>query len=351
MPGPDRGPLLYAWRGAFTDPELSSLHAEGFGHQLEQTGWNHQLDSNSLGWVTARDDRGLVGFVAIAWDGRAHAFVEDTLVAVRSRRQGVGVHLIEVARDHAARAGCEWLHVDFEEHLKSFYLDACGFVPTDAGLMRLSGGAAQVGSTSSTPLSPSGPGPRTGHPSPGHERLWDEPTGQDGQMEQLRSLIARRTVRSFLDEDVPVSVVRQLVDQARWTGSARNRQPWRFVAVYDQATRAGLAGLGAYAAHLATAPVVVVLLSPRERHLDTEFDAGRIAQSLTLAAASAGLGSCVTSLYPEENADTAATVVGAEPGWSARHAVALGRPDSSSPVGRLAIPTGRRSTDELLSIR
>jgi hypothetical protein len=37
----------------------------------------------------------------------------------------------------ARAAGCEWLHVDFGEHLAAFYVGACGFRPTPAGLIRL----------------------------------------------------------------------------------------------------------------------------------------------------------------------------------------------------------------------
>ena len=37
----------------------------------------------------------------------------------------------------ARAARCEWLHTDFEDHLRSFYFDACGFVPTNAGLIEL----------------------------------------------------------------------------------------------------------------------------------------------------------------------------------------------------------------------
>ena len=44
---------------------------------------------------------------------------------------------MQIAIEHARAAGCEWLHVDFDEHLKGFYFDACGFTPTDAGLVRL----------------------------------------------------------------------------------------------------------------------------------------------------------------------------------------------------------------------
>jgi GNAT superfamily N-acetyltransferase len=80
----------------------------------------------------------LVGFVNVAWDGAAHAFILDTVVAEGLRRRGVGVQLIAAAADKARAAGCAWLHVDFEGDLRDFYLEACGFTPTDAGLMALS---------------------------------------------------------------------------------------------------------------------------------------------------------------------------------------------------------------------
>jgi GNAT superfamily N-acetyltransferase len=73
----------------------------------------------------------------VAWDGVVHAFVLDTMVAARARRRGVGSRLVEVAVARARAAGCEWLHVDFEDHLRGFYLDACGFTPTNAGLIEL----------------------------------------------------------------------------------------------------------------------------------------------------------------------------------------------------------------------
>ena len=34
-------------------------------------------------------------------------------------------------------AGCEWLHVDFEEELGAFSLGSCGFSPTPAGVIAL----------------------------------------------------------------------------------------------------------------------------------------------------------------------------------------------------------------------
>jgi ribosomal protein S18 acetylase RimI-like enzyme len=101
-------------------------------------GWWDQIRPHSLGWVTARQpDGALVGFVDVAWDGGDHAFLLDTKVATKNQRQGIATALVGHAARHAQAAGCEWLHVDFEDHLAGFYLDACGFRRTAARLIHL----------------------------------------------------------------------------------------------------------------------------------------------------------------------------------------------------------------------
>ncbi len=129
--------VVYHWRGDFANAELNALHAEGFGHPPLDDDWRAQVERHSLGWVCARDGRELVGFVNVPWDGATHAFILDALVTGRVRRQGIGARLISVAVDEARAAGCEWLHVDFDDDLRAFYFDACGFVPTNAGLIAL----------------------------------------------------------------------------------------------------------------------------------------------------------------------------------------------------------------------
>jgi ribosomal protein S18 acetylase RimI-like enzyme len=130
-------PVAYEWRGEFSSAELNALHAEGFEHELLDWDWREQVESHSLGWVCAREGGELVGFVNVAWDGGSHAFVIDALVLAAARRRGIGVELVKAAEREARAAGCEWLHVDFEDHLRAFYLDACGFVATNAGLIEL----------------------------------------------------------------------------------------------------------------------------------------------------------------------------------------------------------------------
>lgn len=129
--------IRYEWRGEFTNDELNVLHAEGFAHRVLDDDWTAQVERHSLGWVTARDGGGLVGFVNVVWDGAVHAFILDTLTAASHARQGIGTELVGVATDNARAAGCEWLHVDFDDHLREFYYGACGFTPTNAGLIQL----------------------------------------------------------------------------------------------------------------------------------------------------------------------------------------------------------------------
>jgi GNAT superfamily N-acetyltransferase len=101
-------------------------------------GWWDQIRVHSLGWVTARAPDGpVIGFVNVAWDGGDHAFLLDTSTHSAFQHKGIGTRLVEVAARHAKAAGCEWLHVDFEPDLEPFYLDACGFRRTPAGLIHL----------------------------------------------------------------------------------------------------------------------------------------------------------------------------------------------------------------------
>ncbi|MGH9214102.1 MAG: GNAT family N-acetyltransferase [Acidimicrobiales bacterium] len=133
--------VTYAWRGDFRNVELNELHAEAFETRVfdeTEWDWSVQVRGHSLGWVVARDEaQRLVGFVNLLWDGQVHAWIQDTMVAVSARGQGVGVQLVAAARDGARDAGCEWLHVDFDDDLRPFYVDACGFTPTGAGLIAL----------------------------------------------------------------------------------------------------------------------------------------------------------------------------------------------------------------------
>jgi ribosomal protein S18 acetylase RimI-like enzyme len=128
--------VAYRWRGPLTDTEMVELVVAHGGNA--EPGWWDRIRPHSLGWVTARNAaERLVGFVNVATDGGDHAFLIDAKTRGDDQRKGIGTRVVELAAQHAKAAGCEWLHVDFEPDLAPFYFDACGFRPTDAGLIHL----------------------------------------------------------------------------------------------------------------------------------------------------------------------------------------------------------------------
>jgi GNAT superfamily N-acetyltransferase len=129
--------LEYQWRAPFANVDLNALHAQGFGRKPVDVDWRGQVERHSLGWACVFGEGRLVGFVNVAWDGGVHAFVVDTVVANGARRRGVGTRLLELAARESRSAGCEWLHVDFGEELRDFYLGSCGFASTPAGVIAL----------------------------------------------------------------------------------------------------------------------------------------------------------------------------------------------------------------------
>ena len=124
-------------RGPVDDAELSALHARAFGVDAVVVPWSVRLEQHSLLWITAEDDGRVVGFANVIGDGGAHAVLLDVVVDPARQGSGIGTRLVEEAAKAARDAGCEWLHVDFENDLAEFYLGACGFRTTAAGLRRL----------------------------------------------------------------------------------------------------------------------------------------------------------------------------------------------------------------------
>ncbi len=119
-----------------TNAELKTLFDAAWGgHSSSDVNF---ILSRSLTYICAYHSARLIGFVNLAWDGGIHAFVLDTTVHTAYQRRGIGQQLVQQATAVAMRRGIEWLHVDFEPHLQTFYRK-CGFKPTSAGLINLKG--------------------------------------------------------------------------------------------------------------------------------------------------------------------------------------------------------------------
>jgi nitroreductase len=139
----------------------------------------------------------------------------------------------------------------------------------------------------------------------------------------LRSL---RAVRSFRPDPVPQEVVDDILEVARWSGSASNRQPWELVVIRDRGTLRALAHVEGYANHLRDAPLGIVLVMAGERPTQETYDEGRLAERIMLAALAHGVGSSVGWIVGDGR-DAAREILGAPEGRMVRTAISLGYPD------------------------
>jgi len=117
----------------------------------------------------------------------------------------------------------------------------------------------------------------------------------------LRALRARRSVRFWLSQAVPRSLLLEVLEAATWAPSAFNRQPWRFCVVENDPQNMEAAGDASNASMIAKAPVrIYVAVDGRlyEEEQASVLDAGTAAMNLLLAAHAHGLGACL--LYQGE---------------------------------------------------
>ena len=115
-------------------------------------------------------------------------------------------------------------------------------------------------------------------------------------MDAYRAVVDKRDQRAFVPKPLSEESLRRILQAARMTGSSKNSEPNRLVVVRDRERLAALAGIGAFARFLANAAVVVVIAQTQPH----EFDAGRCAQNMMVAAWNEGVGSCPAHLPEAE---------------------------------------------------
>ena len=141
-------------------------------------------------------------------------------------------------------------------------------------------------------------------------------------MDARLAIASLRAVRRYRPDPLGAEAERRILDAGRLTGSASNRQPWRF-AVVGPAAREAVAAALYSPAHVLAAPfVVAVTVRPLGRLYDV--DAGRAAQSMMLAAWADGIGSCPNGVA---DPDALAAALGLADGERAPLVISFGLPD------------------------
>ena len=159
-------------------------------------------------------------------------------------------------------------------------------------------------------------------------------------MDAYRAVVDKRDQRVFLPKPIPDDSLRRILQAARMTGSSKNVEPNRLIVVRDRDRLAALGGFGPYARFLAYAAAVIVI-AQTQRH---EFDAGRCAQNMMIAAWNDGIGSCPAHLPEAE----VARMLGIPDSVGVNRVIGFGYVDPARATAPNGVARPRRPLEELV---
>ena len=111
--------------------------------------------------------------------------------------------------------------------------------------------------------------------------------------EFLEFIKGRRSIRSFEDKPISDTHLEMLLEAARWTPSASNRQPWEFIVIKEKELLKNVASSAIYGKFVKRAPLAIAIvgkkdISPNWHVIDTSL----VSMNMMFMAWSLGIGTC-----------------------------------------------------------
>jgi nitroreductase len=158
-----------------------------------------------------------------------------------------------------------------------------------------------------------------------------------------------RAVRQFRPDPLPQKAVEAVLEVARWSGSASNRQPWEFVVIRNRETLRALSTVEGFASHMAGASVGIVLVMAGEhgRVEHETYDEGRLSERIMLASAAYGVGSCI-GWFRGRGMTDAKAILGIPQERLVRTAISLGYPDEEARRARPKAVQARKPLSDIV---
>ena len=124
-------------------------------------------------------------------------------------------------------------------------------------------------------------------------------------MDARLAILSKRDERNYSDRPIAAELVDRILDAGRVSGSASNRQRWRYLVVESPERKEALAAAVYAARNVRTAALVVAVVGGG-------FDLGRTAQNMMLAAWNEGILSCPNGIPDQGNVQRALGLAGGE---------------------------------------
>lgn len=109
-------------------------------------------------------------------------------------------------------------------------------------------------------------------------------------MDAIEAIRTRRSVREFIEKEVPNEILETMVDCGRLAATARNEQPWEFIVVTDTSIKTKIADATDHGKFIKKASACIVVVCK-----DTKYyleDGSAATQNIIVAGNALGVGTC-----------------------------------------------------------
>lgn len=159
-------------------------------------------------------------------------------------------------------------------------------------------------------------------------------------MQAQEAIKNRRSCREFLDKTIPKEMISNLVDAGRLAASARNVQPWEFIAVTDKANLKKIANLADNGRFISACNCCLAIFCQETKYYLEDGCAATA--NILIASTDLGLASCWVAGDKKPYCGEVKTLLGVPAAYKLVSLIALGYAK-----GALSLPAKRQLKEVL----
>ncbi len=109
----------------------------------------------------------------------------------------------------------------------------------------------------------------------------------------LSFLKERRSIRNYQDKEIPDDEIEMILEAGRWTPSASNKQPWRFIVIKNKSVLQNISKTAIYGRFVRKAPLAIAIVGKIQENPNWYVqDTPLASMSMMLMAWSLKIGTC-----------------------------------------------------------
>ena len=123
-------------------------------------------------------------------------------------------------------------------------------------------------------------------------------------MKVFEAIRNRRSIRKYLDKNIPDDIVDKLLEAAMYAPSARNERSWHFIVINKRELLDEITKVHPYSSMLKQAPLAILVCGDTSIEPSVEYNAincSAATQNILLAAYEMGLGTCWLGVFPRQD--------------------------------------------------